>query len=272
LAQHAAQDSDEMALAMLAGAFAQDLGGRVVAASIDLELLLSSVPTLLDLADALAACATRDDSAAQARHGAVRRLALPPTPELKRLLAGARDVLRRAELTTATLRALGGSPGSTVVASLIPALVDVLRPSVAPWADVSVGANGTCVVSASPILVALIVATLLASAADSIRAARRDRGRIEVRVGEREDAVVIEVQDDGLEIPADLRPSLRQTYFGRAPSRLARVRDHAIRSGGDLMIDTDPSGTTVRVLLPITDREVVFDPHEPAVVRAPTKH
>ena len=99
LAQHAAQESDEVALTMMLGAFAQELGTPLAASSMDLEMLLSSMPSLLDLADGLTACATRGEST-EARRLATRRLALPPTSELKKLLTSAREAVRRAEQTS----------------------------------------------------------------------------------------------------------------------------------------------------------------------------
>jgi signal transduction histidine kinase len=161
-----------------------------------------------------------------------------------------------------------------VVAPLLSEIVDVMGPLIKPLAEVTIRADANCTTTASRTTLVVVVGALLASALESIRAASLDIGHITVRAFEEEDALIIEIRDDGREIPSDLRPNLLETTFSAAETPrggLPGLRERVRRAGGDLLVDSHLGESTVRVFLPsrrsaATVREVptVTGPELPA--------
>ncbi|MGH7293909.1 MAG: sensor histidine kinase, partial [Polyangiaceae bacterium] len=169
--------------------------------------------------------------------------------------------LRRASTLASTLSTLAGSNGAVFVGKLVRDVVDVMRAELAPWASIDVNVEGADSVCVAPIAVAFVVSSLIVNALDAVRASRRE-GRICVRLAEHEDAVVLEVEDNGKGAAIDLRPGIFDPYFNVERANrtgLVRVLERLRRCGGDVMVDTDPSGTTVRVLFPTSTKDVVFE-------------
>ncbi len=128
-----------------------------------------------------------------------------------------------------------------------------MRPVISPWAEIAVQADPDCFVASSRTTLVVVVGVLLSNALDSIRAASRGKGTIWVRVFDEEDAVIVEVRDDGREIPSDLRPDFLEQQFRDAPAPrkgIPGLRDRVRRAGGELLVDSGPTGSTVRVFLP----------------------
>ena len=127
-----------------------------------------------------------------------------------------------------------------------------MRPVIEPSVEISVEAASECVTTASRTTLVVIVGALLSNALDGIRASARGKGKISLHVFEAEEAIVVEVRDDGREIPTDLRPDLLERQFGTGAARrgLPGLRDRVRRAGGDLLVDSGPSGNAIRVFLP----------------------
>jgi signal transduction histidine kinase len=259
------QDDDELSLAALAAAFGLQLSQPLAAASLDCQLLESALSGLLDVADQLVEHTTRSPSTDRSHQLAVRRLAMPSSAELKEVVANLRGSLRQAAGVTSTLVSLAGktSTEGASIRTLVTEIVNVMRPDLALWATVTLKIEGACAVSLAPLTVALILSNLLTNASEAVRASQRDAGRIDVSLTEEEDAVVLEVHDNGRGASSS-NPSAFEPYFRIARANrtgLLRVRERLRRCGGDLMVDSDPSGTTVRVLLPSSAEDVLFDRH-----------
>ena len=106
------------------------------------------------------------------------------------------------------------------------------------------------------------ILSLLVNGRDAIRAARESdptRGRLVLRAfPEGDEAVVIEVEDDGSGIPADVAPRLYEPFFTTRPigegrgQGLSTARAIIVeRHGGALDFTTRPGlGTTFRIRLP----------------------
>ena len=251
----APQDDDERALSALSAAFARQLSMPLGSASMDCELLDSALSGVLDVSDRFVEATIRRAPIEQFQDLAVRRLALPPTHDLKRLVAEVRADVQRARATVVTLLALASraSGDGGTAAHLVEEIVAILRPEFAAWAAVTMKMDGACRLNLPPVTVAFALSALMVHAADAVRSSRREGGRIEVRLAEREDAVVLEVQDNGGPVSSDLRPTLFEPYFqnGRTSrTGVALVRERISRGGGEVTVDSGESGTTVRVVLP----------------------
>jgi len=268
------QDDDELSLAALAAAFGRRLGQPLAAASLDCEVLASSFSALLDTGDQFVESAARMAPNDCTKQLAVRRLALPPSQELVDLLAHVQSSLQQASKVTSALTGLAGGTAANSpipVRHLVHDVVEVMRADFAPWATITIATEGPCAASVAPITIALVVSSLLTNAVDSIRAGSRETGRVQVRVSTHEGALVVEVEDNGLMAPTDLRPTLFDPYFGAARvnrTGLLRVRERLRRCGGDLMVDSDTTGTTVRVLLPTSAQDTVFASERSGAVEA----
>jgi CheY-like chemotaxis protein/anti-sigma regulatory factor (Ser/Thr protein kinase) len=117
-----------------------------------------------------------------------------------------------------------------------------------------------------------IVLNLAVNAAEAIADTGRG-GRIEVRTRTEDEAVVLEVADDGPGIPPELRDRVFEPYFTtKTPERgtglgLATVFGIVENHGGTIEIapGLDGRGTTMRVRLPAS--RTVAAPSEPVVMR-----
>ena len=257
----AAQDDLEPVFSELVEALERQLTGRLGKAALGLEFLAASLPALFDLGDDLVASASGRAPSEDVQRFAARRRALPRSPELRQALAEVRESMGSAETTA--LRGLAGGDGApAAIGPLLHQIVELLRPGLPPDVEVRIAVDGSCVARVAPLTVALIVAALVALACESLKAAGVTRATIPMGVSERDGAVLLEVRDRAGGQDEDLRPSLFEAYFATSPTkrtRLARLRERVRRCGGDLVVETDPSGTTVRVFLPATDDEVVLE-------------
>jgi signal transduction histidine kinase len=254
--RHALLDEDdETALAVLGGALGERLEMPLAMASLDCASVADAMNCLIELDDQFFAWTALVAPSEQLRSLIARRLTAPPAPELKGVLRRLRASIGRAESLVRLLRELTdpkSSRGPLFVATLLADIVDVMRPVIEPSVEISVEAAPDCVTTASRTTLVVVVGALLSNALDGIRAASRGKGKISLHVFEAEDAIVVEVRDDGREIPADLRPDLMERQLGGAAPRrgLPGLRDRVRRAGGDLLVDSGPAGNSIRVFLP----------------------
>jgi signal transduction histidine kinase len=260
------EDDDHLALAALVSAFGRRLEEPIATASVECEWIESTLGTILDVDDKFVDWVARSAPERFARDLAVRRMAHPGSRDLLRAFAEARKELQRASSLVRSLAGLAShAERSTAgsIAQLVRDVVGVMSGDCSAWATFSVEVDGACRVAVAPVTVAFVLAALIVNAVDAIRGGRKGTGRVQVRLSEHEDAVLLEVQDDGRPVRTDLRPSVLEPYFTVARSDrtgLVRVRERMRRSGGDVQVDSDEGGTTVRVLVPASIEDVVFDP------------
>jgi signal transduction histidine kinase len=260
------QDDDDLALAALVSSFGRRLAEPIATASVECEWIESTLGPILDVDDKFVEWVARAAPERFARELAVRRLAHPGSRDLLRAFAEARKELQRAGSLARSLAGLASHaerPTAGSIAGLVRDVVGVMSGDYSAWATFTVEVEGPCNVAVAPVTVAFVIAALVVNAVDAIRAGRKGTGRVQVRLSEHEDAVLLEVQDDGRPVRTDLRPSALEPYFSVARSDrtgLVRVRERMRRSGGDLQVDSDEGGTTVRVLIPASTEDAVFDP------------
>ncbi|HEY5147315.1 MAG TPA: ATP-binding protein, partial [Polyangiaceae bacterium] len=254
--RHALLDQDEeAAFAQLGAAFGERLETPLALASVDCAAVAEAMNCLIEVDDQFFAWTALVAPSEQLRNLVARRLTAPTAPELRGVLKRLRASIVRAESLVHLLRDLtkSGESGSTVAVSpLLADIVDVMRPVISPWAEISVQADPDCIAAASRTTLVVVVGVLLSSALDSIRAASRGKGSVLVRVFDEEDAVIIEVKDDGREIPSDLRPDVLEAQFGTLIHRrgIPGLRDRVRRAGGEVLVDSGSTGSMVRVFLP----------------------
>jgi signal transduction histidine kinase len=243
---------DDVAFATLGATLCERLENPLTLAAADCAAITQALNCLVDIDDQFVAWTALVAPPEQLRNLVARRLTVPTSPELKEVLKRLRVSIGRAESLVRLMRNLTGPTDvkdRVTVGPLLMDVADVMRQLISPWADVSIHADATCVAATSRTTLVVIFGTLLARAIDSIRMTGRGKGTIEVRVFEEEAAVIIEIRDDGREILSDLRPKLLDDPPSSRASLLG-IRDRARRAGGDLLVDSDGSGTTVRVFLP----------------------
>jgi signal transduction histidine kinase len=255
--RHALLDQDEeAAFAVLGAALGERLETPLALASVDCAAITDAMNCLVEVDNEFVAWTALVAPSDQLRHLIARRMTAPTAPELKGVLRRLRASIGRAESLVRLLRELnraGVSGSPATVAPLLADIVDVMRPIIGAWAEVTVQADAVCVAAASRTTLVVAAGVLLANALDSIRAASRGQGTIVVRAFEEEDAVIIEVRDDGQQIASDLRPDLLEPHFSDSPSArrgLPGLRDRLRRAGGDLLVDSDATGSVVRAFLP----------------------
>ncbi len=259
--RHALLDQDEeAAFAQLGAAFGERLETPLAMASVDCASLAEAMNCLIEVDDQFVAWTALVAPPEHLRSLVARRLTAPSAPELQGVLKRLRASIGRAESLVRVLRDLTRSDlaeGRVDIPPLLADIVDVMRPIISPWAEISVQTDRECVAAVTRTTLVVAIGVLLSNALDSVRAASRgqgkDKGKILVRVFDEEDAVIVEICDDGREIPSDLRPDLfEQQFSGSAAPRkgLPGLRDRLRRAGGDLLVDSGPGGSAVQIFLP----------------------
>jgi hypothetical protein len=161
----------------------------------------------------------------------------------------------------------GHSPVHEPIGRRVAQTLEVLRLQLPVGIKLTVEMHGACTAPAPGLLVASTVTSLVLRAADALRDAAGPRAAIHVRVAEHQDTVVLEVEDGAGSAEGDLRPSLVEAFFATAPTqrtRLVGVRERLRRCGGDLVVDSDGSTTTVRVFFPTLSSELFREGGESA--------
>jgi signal transduction histidine kinase len=255
--RHALLDQDEeAAFAQLGAAFGERLETPLALASVDCNAMSEALNCLIEVDDQFFAWTALVAPSEQLRTLVARRLTAPAAPELRGVMRRLRASIERAESLVRLLRDLTAAcSGETAVAvpALVADIVDVMRPVLSPWATIALQTHRGCLAGVTRATVVVAVATVLSGCLDSIRAASRGTGNISVTVFAEEDAIIIEVRDNGVEIPSDLRPDVGQTAFTHAPAPrkgLAGLRDRLRRAGGDLLVDSSAAGSLIRMFLP----------------------
>jgi signal transduction histidine kinase len=267
------EENDEVAFALLGAAFGRSISESLAASSGDCRRLAEQLPSLIELADDFAVWTSVGAETEEARRLVARRLQLAPSHELRAAVARLQESLSHANRTVESLRELSKGGESLVrVPELLAEIVDIVSRDPHCDADISFEASGTCEASISRTALVLVFGALIANAMDSIRTAGREVGRIQVRCFEAEGAVCIEVSDNGGQIPADLDPQLRDAFFQDSPrAGLGNVQDRIRRAGGDLVIDSDVDGSTVRIMLPPPTDQVLVVEDRPVAVRTKSR-
>jgi hypothetical protein len=248
---------EEASLAFLLSAFTDQLREPLACASFELEILNSSLPSVFDVGDELATWAALAAPVEEVRRLVGRRLAAPASAELGNNLRRLGSSLARARRVSGILEDLV-SPADTIgvvdCGRLMSDLVDVLRREVAPTASLEVEAEPLCRTTLPKSFVALLGVSLIVRSMNGVRAASRPMGEIRLKVHEAEGTVVIEVADNGAFSRTDLRPNVLEGSMLDTNSSerrgLASLRDRLRNWGGELLVDSDENGTTVRALLP----------------------
>jgi hypothetical protein len=175
-----------------------------------------------------------------------------------RKLHDVRTSLVRAETLISLLRdvsAVESRCGCVDVSGVVGQLHDLVLPHVGAWASLHVFSEVDCVAQMPRPVFVCIVSALIARAVTAIRGSRNVRGEIEIRVAEkpdREDMIVVEIFDNGDPEralgPEPGHPNL--SSLTPTDGLLSSIREHARQFGGELLVQAEQGGTTVRLFVP----------------------
>jgi signal transduction histidine kinase len=258
------EDDDEVAFALLSVALGKELSEPLNRASEDCERLKHGLSNVLEVSDDFVSWSGGTETLSSGDHEELRRitarrLAAPSSRELRATVQRLSAAVLQARSTVGALRDLTRGAQSPLSAKeLLEDIVEVLRVDMDAVTELTLEVEGRCQTIVPRATFVFVVVSLIAHALDSIRSAGRAERRLSVRGFEAEGAVVVEFADNGIEIPADLRPDLMEPLF-RDPDitrgGLPGIRDRVRRAGGELVVDTDTTGSTVRVILPTAANE-----------------
>lgn len=219
---------DTSALELLSAALGEELGGRLNRASADGKALADALAGEAEPARRAGELAETVAAAAQVVEKMQELLVTAPTDEVVDLAAVAREVARAL------------TPAVRAVAAFDVAVPERPFPVGMPrWQ------------------VAMLVASLLQNAVESVAARGGEGRRVALRVLAVDGAAVLEVEDDGVGMDEDHRSYALDPFFttsgrGRLGLGLTLTSARVRRAGGSLIIDSDEGeGTTVRVFLPL---------------------
>jgi hypothetical protein len=182
--------------------------------------------------------------------------------------------LVRAEALIGLLRDVSTNEGrgGVAVSVVVAQLRELLLPHVSTWATMRAIIEGECVARLPRPAFVCMMSALIARSVSAIRSSGRVPGEIEIHVSEkseRESTVLVEIFDTGdpeLAFGPEVRPGLVDVQTPN--TLLSSIRERARQFGGELLVQSDLGGTTVRLLLPTTDAITTNDPLSDAQPRA----
>jgi hypothetical protein len=240
----ASSDAD-LGAGLLASAVASELNVPLASAVLDCEVLWEALDRTLYANDRLADWGSLNAPIDELRELVALRAAAPSSLELRTRIDALRATLARAGNVVRTFNDLMIAEGPhTRVDQVARAVAELLHAHIAVVGELSLELEA-CHANVPRGALVAIVSAMVASAVGALHAARVRDGHITVRVFEAEGSVVIEVSDDAA-APGELALGAYGVTLGATGDRLRAV-------GGELMIDDDAHGKTVRAILPASD-------------------
>ena len=233
---------------LLATAVASGLNAPLTSAVLDCEVLWEALSRTLYANERLADWGSLNAPIEELRELAALRASAPSSVELRSRIDKLRSSLARAGSVARTFNDLmveSTDGPDTRVDAVARSVVELLRVHIAVVGDVSLQLE-SCSSSVPRATLVQILSAIVANAVGALHAAGAiGEGRITVSVFEAEGAVIVEVSDNA-RAPGTLPLG---TYGATLRNTRARLR----AAGGDLMLDDDAAGKTVRAILPAAD-------------------
>jgi hypothetical protein len=169
--------------------------------------------------------------------------------EILEMIETVKDSQQRTREVLNAIRSLSGADAArTSVAEILGALARVVHSRAVPLADVTVEADGACTASISvPKLVGALVTILSEVLERAATGAHGARARLTLRAYTAVEATVVEIEDDAGEA------------FVPGPGQagpLAPLRAAMNELGADVIVESTPERTVVRLLLPPAEEEL----------------
>jgi hypothetical protein len=257
--RRALQAEDSGGFSLLAAALGNELGGPLMVASSSCEMVSCALVSLVGVTDELAGWAALSAPTDHLRRLLALRSSAPSSRDLNDVVGDARTSLERAVALIRTLRELSfdGGEGAVDVRGMLTELVNLLRGYVVYWAELELDVSGRCIAQVTRSSFTCLLAALIASALESVRASSKRRGRIGIHASEQDGCVLVEVHHNGRFTRTDLGLGVLDVH---GPNRanhadLLAIRRRAQQLGGDLLVDSDEEGTTLRLLLAAGDHD-----------------
>ncbi len=242
-------------LALLTAAIDQQLGPPLLAASDACLALRQEFDRLVVTADRLQQWAALVAPTVE-MEAVARMRAQYPSNSVHQKLHDVRVSLVRAETLIGLLRDVSTAEtrgGCVDVSSVVAQLRDLVWPHVGAWASLHVYSEGECIAQVPRPVFVCIIAALIGRAVTAIRTSGRVPGEIEIRSSEKSDyenTVLVEIFDSG-DPEMTFGPEVgRAQERAMADALLENIRDHARQFGGELLVQSDVSGTSIRLLMP----------------------
>ena len=267
LQRDAAHRDDIAPLRFLASALGHEMNNPMTAATLNCEVLRSTMGKVTEVYRDLFQCAERGEAvpAREIERMVATLASAAPTEEIDSIVQDihacvlkAANVVRRMCLLAAEQE----TDEVTDICRVTVELASLVRREIESVADFVVETPPIpCEVVVPRAWVLQIIAALLTNSVEAVEAARREQARIELRVLQADGTALIEVTDDGIGMPPEVRRSALDPFFTtRRPNALGLGLTMALayvkRVGGELLLESEESvGTVARVFLPLARRE-----------------
>lgn len=239
---------------LISRALASELNAPLSRAASDCDVLWDALGRVLYATERLADWGSLNAPIEQLRELAALRASAPSSNELHARVDSLRSALARAGSLVRNFNELVvvADGSSSRLDEITERLVELLRDHVAVVGQLSLSLNRSETIVPRATVVQLVSGVLAHALAALHTDGRQSGGHIEVRVFEEEGAAVIEVYDDA--------PAPGAVPVGDMSPTLNRLQARARAAGGDLFLDDDEFGKTVRVVLPAGEVGYVDQP------------
>jgi signal transduction histidine kinase len=273
LLEDAAHREDIAPLRFLATALGHEMDNPITAATLNCEVLRSTMGTVTQVYRDLRRCAERGEAlpAREIERMVAMLAAAAPTEELDSIVQDIQTCVLRAANVVRRMCLLAAEPELDEVTDLCRVtteLVSLVRREIETVATFTVETDTSpCEVVVPRAWVLQVVSALLTNAVDAVEAAHRENAHIELRVLQADGTALIEVIDDGIGMPPDVRRRALDPFFTTRQRNalglgLTMALAYVRRVGGEILLESDEGvGTIARVFLPIATGSGTRAPH-----------
>lgn len=253
--QRARGPARDNGLLLLGSALGEQILGPLRVASAECMQFTHTLRVLLSINDDLVGWARLSAPTDELRRLAARRLAAPSSVEVQEALSRMQSALNDAGELAGILRRLvadSGDDGLLPADRLAEDFAKLIAPQVASMCTIEVGDANACTIPVRASFFLSVAALLVSNALSAFEACEKHRGRILLWTGEADGLAVLSFEDDAGEMTADLRGAAAEAGE-RTIAGLDSLRERLTRCGGDLLVQSDPTGTQVRVVFAPAD-------------------
>ena len=245
---------DGRGFTLLGAALGEQLVAPLASATAECALLADTLRVLLSINDDLVGWAALSAPVEELRRLAARRLAAPSTSEVTQALSRMQSAVSDARFVANKLQVLVADSehdGSLPADRLVSEFATLIAPQIASVALLEVEEPNTCQVQVPAAFFLSVAAILVSNALQAFRVVGKTDGRIVVTSHDTDGSAVLSIEDDAGEMDPDLSGLERASEnVSRASIGLSALRKRLTACGGDLLVQSDETGTQVRVVFP----------------------
>lgn len=263
----------DQGLALLGSALGEQLLGPLQIASSECAQFAHTLRVLLSINDDLVGWARLSAPTDELRRLAARRLSAPSSSEVQQALSRMQSALDDAGDVAGRLRQLVADSehdGCLPADRLASDFAKLIAPQLAPFCEIEVDETSDCPIAVETSFFLSVAAVLVSNALGALEAAGKQQGHLLLCARQADGLAVLTLEDDSGEMVPDLQAAQTEERAG-ASAGLQTLRERLQRRGGDLLVQSDSTGTQVRVVFGPTEDRLGEEPFYAPIPKRPDR-